>query len=73
MHSIGQFAEMTGFSADTLRYYEKLGLLSPERGSGARRQYSESHLAWVQFAGRLRSIGVPLEEIQVYSTLRSGR
>ena len=42
MYSIGQAAELTGFSIDTLRYYEKIGLMKPpERGPGGLRSYSE--------------------------------
>jgi MerR family transcriptional regulator, aldehyde-responsive regulator len=50
MYTIRQVAEITGFSPDTLRYYEKIGLLkSPERGSGGIRTYSNDNVAIAEF------------------------
>ena len=67
---ISEFAKRTGLSIDTLRYYEKLGLLEPKRDAGGRRVYSETDAAWMEFVGRLKRIGMPLSEIQAYARLR---
>lgn len=71
MYSIGTFAELTGLSIHTLRYYEAEGLLAPARDAGNRRAYSELDLAWVQFVQRLRETGMPIRQIRQYAALRS--
>ncbi|MDO5057378.1 MAG: MerR family transcriptional regulator [Lautropia sp.] len=67
---IGQFSERTGLSVDTLRYYEKAGLLKPLRADNGYRQYSEADLAWVAFIRRLKETAMPLAQIRQYSRLR---
>lgn len=47
MYTIGNVAEMTGFSPDTLRYYEKIGLLpKPERSKGGKRTYDDDSIGY---------------------------
>ncbi len=70
-YSIGDFAERTGLSIHTLRYYEQERLLRPERDAGNRRRYSEGDLAWVEFIKRLKETGMPLREIRRYAELRA--
>jgi DNA-binding transcriptional MerR regulator len=68
--TIQQMASRTGLSADTLRYYEKLGLLAPSRDAGSNhRRYSEDDVAWLGFVLLLRSTGMPLETIKAYGEL----
>jgi DNA-binding transcriptional MerR regulator len=68
--TIQQMASKTGLSADTLRYYEKLGLLAPSRDAGSNhRRYSEEDVAWLGFVLLLRSTGMPLETIKAYGEL----
>ena len=57
--SIGELAEATGVSRDTLRYYEKEGLVPhPERSArGGHRMYDQRHIGWIRFLRRLRSTG----------------
>jgi len=43
--TIKQAAELTGLSADTLRYYEKEGMISPKRGGNGYRYYDERDVA----------------------------
>ena len=62
---------VTGVSIDTLRYYEKEGLLRPQRDSNNRRVYMETDERWVAFLLRLKATGMPLVEIKKYSDLRS--
>jgi len=70
-YSIGEFAEETGLSAHTLRFYEKEGLLSARRGRGGQRYYLDSDLRWVEFIKRLKETGMPLKEIKLYADLRA--
>ncbi|SMB90931.1 MerR family transcriptional regulator [Deinococcus hopiensis] len=66
---IGQVAAQTGLSPDTLRYYERLGLLRPARDPGGRRRYSETDVVWLTFVVRLRATGMPLADLQTYAAL----
>ncbi|UQZ90669.1 MerR family transcriptional regulator [Deltaproteobacteria bacterium Smac51] len=70
-YSIGQFAEATGLSAHTLRYYEKEGLIEARRGRGGQRYYSEADLRWVEFIMRLKETGMPIRKIKTYADLRA--
>lgn len=72
MYSIGQVAELTGFSIDTLRYYEKIGLTKPpERGPGGLRSYSEEDLRMLSSLHCLKKTGLSLEEMKAF--LQEGR
>ena len=70
-YSIGAFAEVTGLTAHTLRFYEKEGLLSAKRGRGGQRYYLDADLRWVEFIKRLKETGMPLKEIKLYADLRA--
>ena len=62
---------MLGVSVDTLRYYERDGLLLrpvPRGGSGHRR-YEEVDLRWVELVTRLRSTGMPIRDVRRYADL----
>ena len=62
--SIGEMTEMTGLSADTLRYYERIELLpAPARSSGGRRIYRERDLGRVRFIQHAQAIGFSLDEV----------
>jgi DNA-binding transcriptional MerR regulator len=67
MYTIRQVAELTGFSPDTLRYYEKIGLLkSPERGSGGVRTYSDDNVHLLTSLNCLKKTGLSLEDIKEF-------
>jgi DNA-binding transcriptional MerR regulator len=68
-------AERSGFSIDTLRYYEREGILPPvARNSGGRRRYSDDDLAMLDFLRCLRDTGMPIERLRRYGELaRSDR
>lgn len=68
---IGEFSKLTGLSIDTLRYYEKEKLLTPQRNFNDRRVYSEADIRWVEFIIRLKDTGMPLKEIRRYARLRA--
>jgi MerR family mercuric resistance operon transcriptional regulator len=64
--SIGEVTRRTGFSADTIRYYERLGLLSGvDRTQGGHRQYDRAHLRRLSFIRRGRRLGLSLEELRL--------
>lgn len=69
-YSIGQFAQVTGLSIDTLRYYEKQNLISPQRESNNQRFYTEDDLNWIKFILRLKKTSMSIEKIEKYSELR---
>ena len=70
---IGVLAERTGCNIETIRYYEKIGLLpSPPRSSGGRRLYTKTHLKRLTFIRRSRQLGFPLEEIRELLKLVDG-
>jgi len=70
--NIAEFSRRSGLSAHTLRYYEKLGLLTGiQRNNAGHRLYRESDIEWAAFINRLKDTGMPLKDIIRYSTLRA--
>ena len=68
-YSISQVCERTGFSADTLRFYEKAGLLPGVMRRGGRRVYTETNLLAVKLIDCLKKTGMPLAEIAEFMRL----
>jgi DNA-binding transcriptional MerR regulator len=67
---IAEVAESTGLSQDTLRWYEREGLLPRvERGSDRRRRYSRRHVGLLRLLVRLRRTGMPTREMRQFSRL----
>jgi len=58
---IKDVVELTGTTADTLRYYEKIGILQIERKNGVR-SFSEKNLEQIHLISRLKEAGVFLPE-----------
>jgi MerR family mercuric resistance operon transcriptional regulator len=64
-HTIGKLSTSTGVNVETIRYYEKIGLLpEPPRSAGGHRLYSDGHLKRLGFIRRGRELGFTLEEIR---------
>jgi len=63
-HTPKQAAALSGFSLDTLRYYERIGLL-PRIGRSAtgRRVFNEVDLKWLELLRCLRDTGMPVAEM----------
>ncbi len=62
---IGDLAERTGTTPQTIRYYEQLGLLAPlEREGRGYRHYGEEAVARLHKIATLKQIGLSLEEIR---------
>ena len=68
--TIKEVCEKYGISADTLRYYERVGVI-PEvnRTKGGIRDYSEEDIRWVENAICMRNAGVPVEMLIDYVRL----
>lgn len=63
--SIGQIAKRAGVGIDTLRYYEREGLLSPTgRLASGYRRYGESELKRLRFIRRAKALGFSLDDIR---------
>ncbi|WP_036719895.1 MerR family transcriptional regulator [Paenibacillus sp. JCM 10914] len=69
--TIGQVSEQFGLSQDTLRYYERIGLIPPvNRNQSGIRAYTEENLRWVDFIKCMRqNAGLPVEMLIEYVTL----
>lgn len=64
-YSIGALAEATGSKVETVRYYERIGLLpQPGRTTGNYRAYTADHLARLSFVRRARDLGFTLDQIR---------
>lgn len=67
---INAASEYIGLSKDTLRYYERLGLIPPvARRSNGYREYSEEDLNWLYFAKVMRNAGFSIDRLLTYVTL----
>lgn len=61
----GTLSERTGVNIETIRYYERVGLLpAPPRSTGRHRLYDEPHRQRLVFIRRARELGFSLEEIR---------
>ena len=70
--TIGQVAKLTGVSIETIRYYEKEGLITePERSPSGYRQYPEETIKRVLFIQRAKEVGFTLKEINDLLTLQN--
>lgn len=69
--SIGEVAQRLGLSHDTLRYYEKIGLLPRvARDAGGRRRFDERDLSTLRFVRRAQAMNFSLEEIAQLLAMR---
>ena len=68
---IGELARLSGLTAHTIRYYERIGLLPyADRDRSSQRDYDASILTWIEFLGRLKTTGMPIREMLRYAALR---
>lgn len=67
---IAEVSEQYGLSSDTLRYYERVGLIPPvNRNESGIRDYNELDLRRVEFIKCMRSAGLPIEVLIEYVAL----
>jgi MerR family mercuric resistance operon transcriptional regulator len=63
VYTIGQLSKTTGCAVETLRYYEKIGIINkPHRSSGGHRLYNKQHEKELRFVLKARQIGFSLSE-----------
>ncbi|EAE6207867.1 MerR family transcriptional regulator [Listeria innocua] len=68
--NIKQAAEMFGLTVDTLRYYERVGVIPPvHRNESGYRDYKTSDLNWVYLVKSLRNAGLSVESLIEFATL----
>ena len=68
--TITEVAKLFELSADTLRYYERIGIIPcVNRNPNGIRNYTENDRGWVGFAKCMRSAGLPVEVLIEYVTL----
>ncbi|GAB3227500.1 MerR family transcriptional regulator [Mycolicibacterium hippocampi] len=73
-HTIGDIARRARIAPTTLRYYEKLGLITPSARVGGQRRYDDSVLTRLEVIRLCKSAGFTLAEIQVlYADEMPGR
>ena len=69
MFSIGEASERSGLPVRTIRYYENIGLLAPERGENGYRKFDPNEIRKLCFVQRARSLGFTLEETRMLLSL----
>jgi MerR family mercuric resistance operon transcriptional regulator len=71
--TIGDVAEAAGVGVETVRYYERRGLISqPVRAVGGYRRYGGGHVHRIHFIKRAQDLGFTLEEIESLLELEDG-
>ena len=71
--SIGAFAEAAGVNVETIRFYQRKGLLpEPDRPYGSIRRYGEADVARVRFIKSAQRLGFSLDEVDGLLTLDDG-
>ena len=63
--TIGPLSEKTGCNIETIRYYERIGMMpKPPRTAGGHRVYREEHLKRLTFIRRSRELGFTLDQVR---------
>jgi DNA-binding transcriptional MerR regulator len=69
--TIQEVSQVTGLSAHTLRYYERIGLIHPiDREENTRRCYTADDVGWIEFLLKLRATGMSIKDMQKYAELQ---
>ena len=67
--NIGEVAERSGLPAKTIRYYEDIGLVTPQRSANGYRAFRENDLHKLAFLGRARALGFSIEDCRTLLSL----
>ncbi len=72
-YTIGELASLSGVRIETIRYFERIGLLThPERTAGGHRLFSAADLDRLNFVRRAREMGFSQAEVRVLLSLSEG-
>src|SRR3546814_13155525 len=72
--TIGDLAKATATKVETIRYYERIGLLpAPARTQGNYRSYTDDHLRRLSFVRRSRELGFAIEQVRALLDLADQR
>ena len=72
--NIGQVAAQAGVNRQTLRYYERRGILAePERAASGYRKYPSDTVRLIRFIKRAQDLGFTLTEVEELLTIRDTR
>ncbi len=72
--SIGDLATRTGLSVSAIRFYEKKGLITPDRNAGNQRRYEGADIRRLSFILIAQQLGLTIDQIkQVMASLPDGR
>lgn len=73
MFPIGEAAKRSGVGIETIRYYEREGVIpQPERTNSGRRTYAERDIAKLRFVKRCRDLGFPIRDSKSLLALTDG-
>lgn len=67
--NIGEVAERSGIPPKTIRYYEDIGLVRPQRSDNGYRAFRETDLHKLAFLGRARALGFSIEDCRTLLSL----
>ncbi len=67
--NIGDVAERSGLPQKTIRYYEEIGLIRPDRTANGYRSFGENDLHKLAFLGRARALGFSIEDCRTLLAL----
>ena len=71
--TIGKISASSGVNIETIRYYERIGILpAPPRSEGGHRLYDEEHLKRLSFVRRCRELGFSLDDVRALFRLVDG-
>ncbi|GGY66007.1 hypothetical protein GCM10010363_54110 [Streptomyces omiyaensis] len=69
-YTISEVAALTGLTAHTLRWYERIGLMPHvDRSHTGQRRFTARDLDWLEFVGKLRLTGMPVADMVRYAEL----
>ncbi|HEY9523870.1 MAG TPA: MerR family transcriptional regulator [Thermopolyspora sp.] len=70
VYTPGQVVDETGFSLDTLRYYERIGLLAPVgRNAAGQRRFTDDDIGWLAMVRCLRDTGMSISQMLRFAEL----
>jgi Cu(I)-responsive transcriptional regulator len=67
--NIGDVARNSGVPPKTIRYYEEIGLIHPNRSENGYRDFTETHMHKLAFLGRARALGFSIEDCRTLLAL----